>query len=183
MSQRVENECSFAVDVGILSFTFNEALLCQKFSLYCFCCATAFTNVACSFNRHLLWDAENTGSASYNDYFVYALHCWMRLDPVTVIWRFWYPNNIPVGRSRERYFTCMVLRCYSCFPILVVNLAILNHFNNKDFSLFRVNWNIFVFKLLHLHPWGRYIRLIQLKLAAFCLSAEQNITNQDGWGR
>ena len=45
MSQRAENECSFAVDVGILSFTFNEALLCQKFSLYCFCCATAFTNV------------------------------------------------------------------------------------------------------------------------------------------
>ena len=30
MSQRVENECSFAVDVGILSFTFNEALLCQS---------------------------------------------------------------------------------------------------------------------------------------------------------
>ena len=30
MSQRAENECSFAVDVGILSFTFNEALLCQS---------------------------------------------------------------------------------------------------------------------------------------------------------
>ena len=49
-----ENECFFSVDVGIISFTFNEALLCQKFSLYCFCCATAFTNAACSFNRHLL---------------------------------------------------------------------------------------------------------------------------------
>ena len=35
MSQRAENECSFAVDVGILSFTFNEALLCQKFNLAC----------------------------------------------------------------------------------------------------------------------------------------------------
>ena len=30
MSQRAENECSFAVDVGVLSFTFNETLLCQS---------------------------------------------------------------------------------------------------------------------------------------------------------
>ena len=33
---------------------------------------------------------------------------------------------------------------------LSVNLSILKHFNNDDFSSFRVNWNIFVFKLLHM---------------------------------
>ena len=33
-----------------------------------------------------------------------------------------------------------------------------------------------VFKLLHIHPRGRSFRLIQLKLAAFCLSTEQNRT-------
>ena len=33
-----------------------------------------------------------------------------------------------------------------------------------------------VFKLLHIHPRGRSFRLIKLKLAAFCLSTEQNRT-------
>ena len=28
----------------------------------------------------------------------------------------------------------IVLLCCSCFPVLIVNLSILNHFNNNDFS-------------------------------------------------
>ena len=42
--------------------------------------------------------------------------------------------------------------------INIVNLSILNHLNDKDFSSFRVNWNIFVFKLLQIHTRGRSFR-------------------------
>ena len=73
-----ENERSFSVNVGIISFTFNEALLCQKFSLYCFCCATALilqTPLVVLIDIYFEIDNKNTDSASYNDYFVYALHC------------------------------------------------------------------------------------------------------------
>ena len=113
----------------------------------------------------------------------------MRSDPVAVtpfliintlskkIGLFWYPKNIPSrwycpGKDILHAF----LRCHSCFALLVVNLSILNHLNNKDFSSFRVNWKNVVFKLLHIHPRGRSFRLIQLKPVAFCLSTEQNRT-------
>ena len=75
----------------------------------------------------------------------------------------------------------MVFLCRSCFPVLIVNLSILKHFNNDDFSSFRVNWNIFVFKLLHIHT--KQIFPIQFKLDTFCLSAEQNRTNRIDWVR
>lgn len=66
----------------------------------------SFCKCRCSLNRHLLLDNENTGRAS-NDYFVYALPCCVRSDPVVVVlsliietllkkvWLFWFPKNIP----------------------------------------------------------------------------------------
>ena len=44
------------------------------------------------------------------------------------------PNNIPDGIVPGKTFYMHFLRCHSCFAELVVNLSILNHFNNKDFS-------------------------------------------------
>ena len=75
----------------------------------------------------------------------------------------------------------MVLLCRWCFPVLIVNLSILNYFNNDDFSSFRVNWNIFVFKLLHIHT--KEIFPIQFELDTFCLSTEQNRINRVDWVR
>ena len=88
------------------------------------------------------------------------------------------PKNIMVGNQVPFH---MVFMCHSCFPVLIVNLSILNYFNNNDFSSFRVNWNIFVFKLLHVHT--REIFPIQIKQDTFCLSAEQNRTNRVDWVR
>ena len=108
VTDRAEYECSFSVDVGIICFTFSEALLCQTFSLNCFCCVTAFTNATCSFNRHLLWDNENTGRASYNKWLycmrstllsAFRSSCsgpFLTIDTLSEnIWLFWYPKNIP----------------------------------------------------------------------------------------
>ena len=101
----------------------------------------------------------NTGSASY-DYFVYALHCCVRWDPVTVYFfietltklyrRFGFSGILrtsSVGFVPGKKFY-IVLLCLSCFPVLTLNL----------YSWFRVNWNIFYFKVLHIHTKGRSFR-------------------------
>ena len=68
--------------------------------------------------------------------------------------------------------------------VFVLHWPILNHLNNKELSYFRVNWNIFVFKLLQIHTRGRSFRnIIQLTLDAFCLPAKQNRTNRVDWVR
>ena len=79
-----------------------------------------------------------------------------------------HPVGIVLGKTLY-----VVLLCHSCFPVLVVNLAISNNFNNKDLVRSGLIEIFFVFKLLHIHPRGM-IFPIQLKLAAFCLSAELN---------
>ena len=58
--------------------------------------------------------------------------------------------SLRTSRSVKSHFTWFF--CAVHFPSidLSVNLSILKHFNNDDFSSFRVNWNIFVFKLLHM---------------------------------
>ena len=72
----MENECSFSVDVGIICFTFSEALLCQKFSLYASVVQQLLqTPLVVLIDIYFEIDNKNTDSASYNDYFVYALHC------------------------------------------------------------------------------------------------------------
>ena len=83
-----------------------------------------------------------------------------------------HPVGIVLGKTLY-----VVLLCHSCFPVLVVNLAISNNFNNKDLVRSGLIEIFFVFKLLHIHPRGM-IFPIQLKLAAFCLSAEQNRTSR-----
>ena len=75
----------------------------------------------------------------------------------------------------------MVFLCRWCFSVLIVNLSILNYYKNDDFNSLRVNGNIFVFKLLHIH--SKQIFPIQFKLDTFCLSAEQNRTNRVDWVR
>ena len=88
-----------------------------------------------------------------------------------------HPVGIVLGKTLY-----VVLLCHSCFPVLVVNLAISNNFNNKDLVRSGLIEIFFVFRLLHIHPRGM-IFPIQLKLAAFCLSAEQNRTSRIDWVR
>ena len=83
-----------------------------------------------------------------------------------------HPVGIVLGKTLY-----VVLLCHSCFTVLVVNLAISNNFNNKDLVRSGLIEIFFVFRLLHIHPRGM-IFPIQLKLAAFCLSAEQNRTSR-----
>ena len=69
---------------------------------------------------------------------VYALHCCVCSDPVTVSF---FNRNFIEGILRislvgivpgNKFY--LVLPCRSGFPVLIVNLSILKHFNNKDFS-------------------------------------------------
>ena len=83
------------------------------------------------------------------------------------------------GRGQLGHLQRELVPVLACFPVLIVTLSILNHFNNKDFCHFRVNWNIFVFKLLHTHTQGDLSD--QLKMNAFCLYAKQNRTNRIDW--
>ena len=69
---------------------------------------------------------------------VYALHCCVCSDPVTVSF---FNRNFIEGILRislvgivpgNKFY--LVLPCRSGFSVLIVNLSILKHFNNKDFS-------------------------------------------------
>ena len=65
-------------------FDVNWSIVTTKVYLVLLLLCNSFCKCCCSLNRHLLLDNENTGRAS-NDYFVYALPCCVRSDPVVVV--------------------------------------------------------------------------------------------------
>ena len=96
------------------------------------------------------------------------------------IWLFWYPKNIPSPFYCPRkdilhawfygasaiHVSQYWLWIYRFWITLTIKILVNAGLIEKNV----------VFKLLHIHPRGRSFRLIQLKLAAFCLSTEQNGT-------
>ena len=106
----VKEKC-FAICVIVISFTFNEALSCQKCSLYCLCSATTPEQLLQT-SRLQFWGNENTGSAS-NDYI--QLRCTFYRNHIETLSKvrvrlFWYPKNIP-GRF------CSGKEVLNCFTV------------------------------------------------------------------
>ena len=125
--ERAENE--FAVGVAVISFTFNGKIVTPKCGLYCFCCATAFKNAACTFNRQLLWCYQSMVALVMTIlYTLYTVACatdpvsYKSLFSVSKLYRrrFDFSGTLrisPVGVVPRKKFW-MVLLCSSMFPTI-----------------------------------------------------------------
>ena len=152
-------QCSLAVDVGFL-FLLMKHCITPKVKLVLLLLYNSFLQTPLVVLMDIYFEVMRTLVVVTILYMLYTVACVQ------------HPVGIVLGKTLY-----VVLLCHSCFPVLVVNLAISNNFNNKDLVRSGLIEIFFVFRLLHIHPRGM-IFPIQLKLAAFCLSAEQNRTSR-----